>query len=211
MHEAISEKNKDFVQNLFAFPIIYNENDFKKPTRNVGVVGGYNDVAGSINTSSEEYCYTFPVIDPEAKSFLDKKLNLQKFFNKNKSISMCEICNWSQSLILFQSNTNIGSSGGPIIDGNFNLIGINLGNYYDNSEEDDINVKEVIMQKAMDITQFDIDVPEEKQNLNDKKAKNFNFCLNIFHPCLKKYFDMISGEQMIMMANQPKEEIKQKE
>jgi len=59
---------------------------------------------------------------------------------------------------------------------------LNLGNYCDIEEEEQVPDED-------DLFSFDINLLiENKFNYDNKKPKNFNIAIPIFHPLIEKYF-----------------------
>ena len=145
-----------------------------------GSLIGFHNTRGDIELSSKEYCYTLEALPKQLISSL-RFLKLD-FFAETKSISPIDVNFSDNSFLLFQSNTGEGSSGGPIINKNGELLGLNLGNYCDIEEEETLPF-------ADDLFSFDIKLMiENKSNYDTKKPKNFNIGIAIIHPLIQKYF-----------------------
>lgn len=192
------KKNTNFLPFLKPFKIDFTKPSFAKN----GVLIGYHDVQGNISTSPEEYCFTFQNLPKNLKNLIENHLEISHFIHRNKSLSPFIMEQDSMAIILFKSNTNVGSSGGPLLNNEGELIGFNTGNYYDLESEESI-------ENSDELESFDIENNlEKKENLRNPNTKNFNIGLSVFHPSIQKYFafSKVSFKNLHLEEEEKKEE-----
>jgi hypothetical protein len=129
---------------------------------------GYHQVDGIL--SENDYS-----LSPIGK---DIEIEIGNIINVGKSIGVARIKNSNQGIINYIGSMNFGASGGPLLDQEGEVVGINFGYFADITSGSEVNP---------DSDYYDV-IPENEMEENYKKYKNTNLAINIKHPFLSSFF-----------------------
>ena len=119
------------------------------------------------------------------------------FFNENLSIGGLIIKESSNEILNFVGNTSHGSSGGMLLDENLRILGVNFGYFNDEIDTCSTNkyYKELFkFTSDEDIFMFDVQVPENQDNLNNPKYRNI--AVNMDHDVIQTFLqEWVSTKQ----------------